>query len=90
MVLATGKLKHNASIDKRADCLKNGYRLILQWFQQQDTYRVSQQAVGWDEDTCRRLDKIASEAHSYVATKYELQSYENNWKHALYTQGRAL
>ena len=42
----------------------------------------------WDEDTSRRLDKIASENHSYIATWYERQRYENNCKVAFNTQGK--
>ena len=60
---------------------------ILERFQKHDTYRESQHAVGWTEDTCRRLDQIAKEEKSYIATWSERQRYENNWKLALNAQG---
>ena len=53
-----------------------------------DTYRESQQAMGWDEDTCRSLHKIASEDHSYIATWCERQRYDNNAKFAIDTHGK--
>ena len=72
MVLAAGRLKHSASVAKRRVFFRRGrqnnFCSILQRFQQHDTCRESQQAIGWDEDICRRLDKIASEDHSYIAT----------------------
>ena len=47
-----------------------------------ETYRESRNNIGWDEETCRRLDRIAREDHSYIATWDERRKYENNWKHA--------
>ena len=65
-----GKTDAQREYRQAKDCLKkavqNKYSSILQRFQQSDTSRESQQAIGWDEDTCRRLDKIASEDHSYT------------------------
>ena len=46
--------------------IKNKYCSILQRFQQSEMY--SQQAIGWDEETCRRLDSIVREDDSYIAT----------------------
>ena len=90
MVLAPGKLKHSASIAKRRIFAENyeAPQKALQRFQQQDTYTESQQANGWDEDACRRLDKIASEDNSFISSWYERQRYENSWKFALPAQGK--
>ena len=60
--------------------LKLKFCSILERFQKHDTYRESQSAVGWTEDTCRRLDEIAKEDKSYIATWTEWQRFENNWK----------
>ena len=57
---------------------KNGRSSILQRFQQHDTYREPQQAIGWDENTWRRLDKIACEDHSNIATWSERQRCGHN------------
>ena len=53
-----------------------------------DTYRESQKAIGWTEDTCRHLDQIANEDTSYVAKWSESQRHENNGTLALNAQGR--
>ena len=60
--------------------LKLKFCSILERFQKHDTYRESQSAVVWTEDTCRRLDEIAKEDKSYIATWSEWQRFENNWK----------
>ena len=72
MVLATGKPRHSASVAKRK-LLQKSYKDKF-WLNrsavptERETYTESKQAVGWDEDTCRRLDKIAREDWSYIAT----------------------
>ena len=87
------KIEAQRKCRQSKDCaryvMKNNYDSILLRFQQSETYKESQQAIGWDEDTCRRLGKIASEDHSYIATWEERRRYENNWKLSLNTQGRA-
>ena len=67
--------------------LKLKFCLLLEGFQQQDTYRESQHAVVWTEDTSRRLDQIGKEDKSYIATWSERQRFENNWKLSLNAQG---
>ena len=44
-------------------------------------------AIGWDEEFCRRLDKLALEDHSYVPTYEERARREKTWLLALNTQG---
>ena len=51
------------------NALKLKFCLLLEGFQQQDTYRESQHAV-----------EIAKEDKSYIATWSERQRFENNWK----------
>ena len=41
----------------------------------------------WDEELCTRLDRVAREDHSYIATWDERRGYEKNWKLGLSTQG---
>ena len=74
--------------DSSKKAIKNNYSSIVHRFQQQDTHPGSQQAIVWDEDICRRLDKIASEDNSYIATWCERQRDENHWKLAINAQGR--
>ena len=66
------------------------FKSILERFQKQDTYRESQVAIGWTEDTCSHLDQIANEDNPYIATWSERQRYENNRKLALNAQRRLL
>ena len=72
MVFATEKTEEEREYRQAQDCLrravKNDDDSILQRFQQSDTHKISQEATGWDEETCRRLDKIAREDHPYIAT----------------------
>ena len=57
-------------------CENKGYISNFQRYQQQDTCRKSEQAIGWNEDICRHLDQIAHD-NSYIATWYERQRHEN-------------
>ena len=66
----------------------NRFSLILLRFQQHDGYKESQQVIGWDEDACRRFDKIASQNHCYIAAWYERQRCENNWKLVMNAKGK--
>ena len=60
---------------------------IFQCFQQCETYKNSQMRRGWDEDLCKRSDRVAQEDHSYIATWEERQRYEKGWKLCWETQG---
>ena len=51
------------------------------------TYRQSQLDIGWTEDYCARLDEIAAEDHSYVATAAERARRENTWVVVLHSSG---
>ena len=53
-------------------------------------YKESQLAIGWDEEFCRRLDKIVLEDHPYVSTREERTRREKTWVLALNTQGPAV
>ena len=50
-------------------------------------YRDSQTNVGWDENVCAAYDVIASEDHSYIATRWERSRNENSWKLVLNSEG---
>ena len=36
-------------------------------------------AIGWTEETCLRMDALAAQDHSYVATPAERKRYEKTW-----------
>ena len=42
-------------------------------------YRRSQLDIGWTQDHCARLDEIAAEDHSYIATAAERARRKNTW-----------
>ena len=44
-------------------------------------------SAGWDEEFCKRLDKVPREDHSYIATWEGGQRYEKNGTLCLHTQG---
>ena len=50
-------------------------------------YRKSQFDIGWTEEHCTRLDEIAAEDHSYVATAAERARRENTWVFVLNSSG---
>ena len=51
------------------------------------TYRQSQLNIGWTEDHCARLDQIAADDHSYIATAAERARRENTWVLVLNSSG---
>ena len=69
---------------------KEGYTSILRQFKNHDTYRETELASGWTEDTGRHWNQIANEENSYIATWYERQRYDNNCRNAPMTEGRLL
>ena len=66
---------------------KHGHRTILDRFLNSPRYRDSQTNVGWDEHICAFHDVIASEDHSYIATRWERSRNENSWKLVLNSEG---
>ena len=54
-------LAHNA----RRRCLKKKFEGIHDRFQRDSTYRDSQLKIGWTEQKCIEMDKLAQEDHSY-------------------------
>ena len=66
---------------------KEGYTSIQDRFLRCPIYRQSQLNIGWTEDHCKRLDEIADEDHSYVATAAERARRENTWVFVLNSFG---
>ena len=56
---------------------KKGYKSIRVRFLSCLTCRQSQLNIGWTEEHCTRLDEIAAEDHSYIATVAERARREN-------------
>ena len=70
---ATGIRKDRGSTIKT----KKGYASIRDRFLRCLVSRPSQMNIGWTEEHCARLDEIAAEDHSYIATAAERARREN-------------
>ena len=58
---------------------KKEYESMLDRFLIRVSYRQSQIDIKWTEEHCARLDEIAAEDHSYIATAAERTRRENTW-----------
>ena len=68
-------IAHNA----RRRCLKKKFEGIHDRFQRDSTYRDSQLKIGWTEETCIAMDKLAQEDHSYCPSSEEYERFQKNW-----------
>ena len=68
-------IAHNA----RKRCLKKKFDGIHDRFQRDSTYRDSQLKIGWTEEKCIKMDKLAQENHSYCPSSEEFERYKKNW-----------
>ena len=66
---------------------KKGYTSQLDRFLKCPISRLSQMDIGWTEDHCARLDEIAAEDHSFIATGAERTRRENTWVLVLNSSG---
>ena len=77
-------IAHNA----RRRCLKKKFEGIHDRFQRDSTYRDSQLKIGWTEEKCIEMDKLAQENHSYCPSSEEFERYQKNWYITLNKSGR--
>ena len=75
---------HNA----RKRCIKKNFDGIHDRFQRGSTYRDSQLKIGWIEETCIAMDKLAQENHSYCPSSEEYERQKKNWYITLNKSGR--
>ena len=75
-VTGTRKIYHAAHVSSKK-AKKNGCKSIRDIFLRCRVYRQSQLDIGWTEDHCARLDEIAAEDHSYIASAAERARREN-------------
>ena len=68
-------IAHNA----RRRCIKKIFEGIHDRFQRNLTYRDSQLKIGWTEEKCIEMDKLAQENHSYCPSSEEYERYKKNW-----------
>ena len=77
MVLGTVILKHRNSTISSSTCGRDVG--IHDRFLRDHVYRDSQLKLGWTEEKCIAMDKLAQEDHSYRLSRDEFQRYEKNW-----------
>ena len=73
------KKKHFVVHNARRRCIKKKFKGLHDRFQRNPVYRDSQLKVGWTEEKCIEMDKLAQENHSYCTFSKEYERYQKNW-----------
>ena len=64
---------------KRVDAQEEHYKGIHDRFLRDQVYRKSQLKIGWNEQKCIEMDKLAQEDHTYRLSKEEFKRYQGQW-----------
>ena len=91
MVLGTVKLRHRKSTmwpTTRGKDLKRNYEGVHDRFLRDPVSRDSQLKIGWTEEKCIQMDKLAQEDCSYSPSSEEYERYRKNWFVSLNKSGR--
>ena len=70
--------EHFVAHNARRRCLKKKFEGIHDRFQRDPTHRDSQLEIGWTEEKCIEMDKLAQENLSYCPSE-EFERYKKNW-----------
>ena len=71
--------EHFVAHSARRRCIKKNFDGIHDRFQLDLTYRDSQLKIGWTEEKCIEMDKLAQEDHSYRLSREEYLRYQKHW-----------
>ena len=71
--------EHFVAHKARKRCIKNYFDGIHARFKRDPVYRDSQVKIGWTEEKCIAMDKLAQEDHSYCPSSEEYERYRKNW-----------
>ena len=71
--------EHFVAHNARKRCIKKNFDGIHDRFQRDPVYRDSQLKIGWTEENCIAMDKLAQEDHSYCPSSEEYERYRKNW-----------
>ena len=92
MVLGTAKLRHRQSISwpttRGRDASKELAKEFMIVSYETQLYRDSQLKIGWTEQKCIEMDKLAQEDHSYRLSRDEFQRYQKLWYLTLNKSGK--
>ena len=80
--------EHFVAHSVRRRCLKKNFERIHDRFQRDPVYRASQLKIGWTEENCIAMDKLAQENHSYCPLFEEHERYRENWYISLNESGK--
>ena len=70
--------EHFVAHNARKRCLKKKFDGIHDRFLRDEVYRDSQLQIGWTEQKCIEMEKLAQEDHSYRLSRDEFQRYQNS------------
>ena len=93
VVLGTARTEaqkeHFVAHNARRRCLKKKFEGIHDRFQRDSTHRDSQLTkIGWTEEKCIEMNKLAQENHSYCPSSEEFERDKKNWYITLNKSGR--
>ena len=74
--------------DARKRCVKKNVDGIHDRFQRDSVFRDSQLKIGWTEETCIEMEKLAQENHSHCPSSEEYERFKKNWYMSLNKSGR--
>ena len=80
--------EHFVAHNARKRCIKKNYEGIQDRFLRDPVYRDSQLKIGWTEEKCISMDKLAQEDHSYRLSYEEYLRYQKNWYLTLNKSGK--
>ena len=80
--------EHFVAHNGRRRCLKKKFEGIHDRFQKDSTYRDSQLKIGWIEETCIAMDKLAQKNYSHCPLPEEFERKRENWYITLNKSGR--
>ena len=73
---------------KRVDGQEEHYEGIHDRFLRDQIYRESRLKIGWTEQKCIEMDKLAQEDHSYRLSREEFKRYQGQWYLTLNKSGK--
>ena len=80
--------EHYVAHNARKRCLKRNYEGIHDRFQRDPVFRDSQLKIGWTEEKCIEMDKLAQEDHSYRLSREGYLRYQKHWFLTLNKSGK--
>ena len=80
--------EHFVAHNARRRCIKKIFEGIHDRLQRDSVLRDSQLKIGWTEEKCIEMDKLAQENHSYCPSSEEYERYKKIWYISLNKSGR--